>query len=45
MAEESEPIIAKAIVWLQERQESLKEGFEVEFKGGEYIFAPTYIDR
>ena len=45
MAEESEPVIARAIVWLQERQESLKDGFIVEFKGEEYIFAPTYIDR
>ena len=46
MAEESDPVLVKAILWLQKRQESLKDdGFTVEFKGGEYTFLPKYIDR
>ena len=46
MAEESEEVLLKAVVWLQKKQESLKEeGFSLEFKGFDYTFYPTYIDR
>ena len=45
MAEESDPILVKAILWLQERQESLRDGFVVQYREGEYIFAPKYLDR
>ena len=45
MADESDPVLVKAILWLQKRQEGLKDGFTVEYKGGEYIFVPKYIDR
>ena len=45
MADESDPVLVKAILWLQKRQEGLKNGFTVEYKGGEYIFVPKYIDR
>merc|ERR1712013_504032 len=30
---------------LQKRQESLKDGFVVQHRGGDYVFAPSYIDR
>ena len=46
MAEETDKVIEKAIVWLQERQEILKnDGILVVFKGEEYVFLPKYIDR
>ena len=45
MAEESDPVLLKAVLWLQERQEMLKEGFCLDFRGNNYIFVPTFIDR
>ena len=45
MANETDPVLIKAVKWLQLRQESLKDGFVVDYKGGEYIFVPEYIDR
>ena len=45
MTEESDPVLVKAILWLQKRQESLKDGFVVQHRGGDYVFAPSYIDR
>ena len=45
MAEETDAVLLKAVVWLQKRQERLRDGFSVEFKGEEYIFIPKYIDR
>ena len=45
MANETDPVLIKAVKWLQLRQESLKDGFIVDYKGGEYIFVPEYIDR
>ena len=45
MADESDEILLKSLVWLQKKQESLKAGFSVEFNGEEYSFFPTYIER
>ena len=45
MAEEKEEVVIKAILWLQEQQESLKEGFTVQYKENEFNFFPTYIER
>ena len=45
MAEESEQVLLKSIIWLQERQEMLSEGFQVEYDENEYTFIPTFIDR
>ena len=45
MAEEKDPVIQKALVWLQKQEQSLVDGFEVEYKGGTYLFLPKYIDR
>ena len=45
MSEEKDPLIEKAVVWLQKRQESLKEGFFVHVDEKEYFFLPEYIDR
>ena len=45
MADEKDDVLLKALVWLQRRQESLSDGFSVEFNGEEYVFFPKYIDR
>ena len=45
MADEKEEVVIKAILWLQDQQESLKDGFRVEFREEEFIFYPTYIER
>ena len=45
MADESDEVLVKAVVWLQKKQESLKDGFSIEYKGSEYTFFPNYLDR
>ena len=45
MADEKEDVIIKAILWLQDQQESLKGGFRVDFREKEFFFYPTYIER
>ena len=45
MADESDPILLKSLVWLQKKQESLKEGFSVQYKEDEFTFFPTFIER
>ena len=45
MAEEGDEVLEKALVWIQKQQEKLREGFSVWYRGGEYTFAPKYIDR
>jgi hypothetical protein len=45
MAEEKDPVIEKAVLWMQKRQEGLKEGFSVQHNDDEYFFFPAYIDR
>ena len=45
MADESDDVLVKAVVWLQKKQESMKDGFSIDYKGSEYTFFPTYLDR
>ena len=45
MADEKEEVILKSNVWLQKQEESLKDGFTITFKGEQFTFFPTYIDR
>ena len=45
MAEESESVLQKAVLWMQQQQEKLRDGFEVVFDDEEYVFIPEYIDR
>ena len=45
IGEENLPNISELVHLLQEREESLKEGFTVAFKGQEFIFVPDFIDR
>jgi len=45
MAEESESVLQKAVIWMQQQQECLKDGFEVTLDDHEYLFVPDYIDR
>ena len=46
MADESDDVLQKALLWLQKQQESFREdGIPVEFDGNEYIFLPDYVDR
>ena len=45
MAEEKNDVVEKAVLWLQKKQEELRDGFAVQYKGGEYVFLPEYIDR
>ena len=37
--------VSELVLLLQEREEFLKEGFTVTFKGQEYVFVPDFIDR
>ena len=45
MAEESDQVLLKSVLWLQERQEMLKEGFSLDYEENYYTFIPTFIDR
>ena len=45
MAEEKTAILTKMVLWLQEQQNSLGEGFTVNYKGEDYMFFPTFVDR
>ena len=45
MAEESEDVLQNAVIWLQKMQESLCEGFDVEYNGFEYTFIPSFKER
>ena len=45
MAEESEDVLQNAVIWLQKVQESLSEGFNVEYKGLEFTFIPSFKER
>ena len=45
MAEESEPIMVKLVLYLQQKQNNLLEGFTIMFKDEEYTFVPKFIDR
>ena len=45
MAEETDKVLMNALLWLQKRQEMLREGFSVEYNSEEYVFLPEYVDR
>ena len=45
MAEESEEVLQQAVIWLQEKQEELREGFDVEYNGSEYTFFAIFKER
>ena len=45
MGDEKEEVILKSVLWLQKREEELKEGFTVTYKGQEFVFVPRYIER
>ena len=45
IAEENLGNITELILLLQRKEEDMKEGFEVIFKGQEYIFLPEFLDR
>ena len=45
MAEESDDVLLKSVLWLQERQEMLRDGFDVEYAENQYTFVPNFIDR
>ena len=42
MAEESEEVLQQAVIWLQEKQEVLRDGLDVEYKGTEYTFFANF---
>ena len=45
MAEEGESVLQKAVIWMQQQQECIQDGFEVTLDENEYLFVPEYIDR
>ena len=45
VAEESEEIMVKLVLYLQKKQNNLLDGFTVTYKDEEYTFVPTFIDR
>ena len=45
MGDEKEEVILKSVFWLQKREEELKDGFTVTYKGQEFVFVPRYIER
>ena len=45
MAEESEVVVKNTVIWLSKQQESLSDGFNVEFDGMEYTFFPSFKER
>lgn len=45
MAEEKTAILTKMVLWLQKQQNLLGEGFSVNYKGEDYMFFPTFVDR
>ena len=45
VAEESEEIMLKLVLYLQKKQNNLLDGFTVTYKDEEYTFVPTFIDR
>ena len=45
MGDEKEEVILKSVLWLQKREEELKDGFTVTYKGQEFVFVPRYIER
>ena len=45
MAEEKDEVLQKATLWLQKREETLKGGFSVVYKGEQFTFLPKFFDR
>ena len=45
MADEKDAILLKMVLYLQKRQNELLEGFTVNFKGEEFVFLPSFVDR
>jgi hypothetical protein len=45
MAEESEEIVTKLVLYLQKKQNNLLDGFTVIYNNEEYSFVPKFVDR
>ena len=46
MAEEKRSVLTKALLWMQEKEEEVKNsGITLEYRGGEYTFLPDFVDR
>ena len=45
LAEESEKIMVKLVLYLQEKQNNLLDGFTITYKDEEFTFVPKFIDR
>ena len=45
MADEKDAILLKMVLYLQKKQNGLLEGFTVTFKGEEFVFLPSFVDR
>ena len=45
IGEENLPNLSELVLLLQEREDSLKEGFSVTFKDQEFNFVPEFVDR
>ena len=45
MAEESEDIVTKLVLYLQKKQNNLMDGFTVIHNNEEYTFVPKFVDR
>ena len=46
MAEEKRSVLTKALLWMQEKEEAIKNsGVTIDYLGGEYTFLPEFVDR
>ena len=45
MGDEKEDVILKSVLWLQEQQDALSDGFTVRYKDQDYFFVPKFISR
>ena len=45
MGDEKEEVILKSVLWLQKMQEEMTDGFSVFYKGEEFVFVPSFIER
>ena len=45
MADEKDAVLLKMVLYLQEKQNELLEGFTVDFKGEEFFFLPSFVER